>query len=46
MENKDIVNVKDYLDDLTGGSQNNLNKDVNYDNNTQNVNLIFLGTET
>ena len=46
MENKDIVNTKDNLDDLTKGSQNNLSKDIDYDNNTENSNLTSTGTGT
>ena len=46
MENKDIVNAKDYLDNLIGDCQNNLSKDIDHDNNTKNVNLTSLGTET
>ena len=46
MENKDIVNTANYLDDLTGSSQNNLCKHVDHDNNTKNVNLISSSTET
>ena len=34
------------MDDLTRGSQNNLSKDVDHDNNIENINLTFLGTRT
>ena len=46
VENKDIVNAEEYLNDLTGGSQNNLSKDIDHDNNTKNINLIFPDTGT
>ena len=46
VRNKNIVNAEEYLDDLTGDSQNNFNKDVNHDKNTKNVDLTFLGNET
>ena len=44
MENKNIVNVEDYLNDLTGSSQNNLSEDIDHNNNTKNINLTCLGT--
>ena len=40
------MNAEEYLDDLTRGNQNNLNKDVNHDNNIKNVNLTSSGTGT
>ena len=43
VKNKNIVNVEEYLDDLTGGSQNNFSKDVDH---TENDDLISLGTGT
>ena len=46
VQNKDIVNTRDYLDDMTGSNQNNFNKNVNHDNNTENINLTSLGTGT
>ena len=46
MKNKNIVNAEDYLDDLIKDSQNNFSENVNYDNNTKNVNLTFPGTGT
>ena len=46
VKNKNVMNAEDYLDNLTGNSQNNLSKDVNHDNNTKNINLTFLGTGT
>ena len=46
VENKSIVNAKDYLDDLIGNSQNNLSKDIDHNNKIKNVNLTFLDTET
>ena len=46
IKNKDVVNTEDYLDDLTGGSQNNFSKVVDHDNNTQNINLTSLGIGT
>ena len=41
-KNKNIVNAENYLNDLTKDSQNYLSKDVDYDNNIKNINLIFL----
>ena len=46
VENKDIVNTEDYLDNLTKSSHNNLSKNVDYDNNIKNVNLISSNTGT
>ena len=46
VKNKDIVNAEDYLDNLIEGNQNNLSKDVDHDNNTENINLTSLSTGT
>ena len=46
IKNKKIMNVKDYLKDLTKNSQNNLNKDVDHNKNIKNINLTFLGIGT
>ena len=45
VENEDIINIDNDLNDLTESSQNNFNKDINYDNNIENINLTSLDTE-
>ena len=46
IKNKDIVSAKNYLNNLIKNSQNNLSEDVDHNNNIENINLTFLGTET
>ena len=43
IKNKNIINIEDYLDDLAESSQNNFSKDIDHNNDIENINLIFPG---
>ena len=46
IRNNNIVNAENYLDNLTRNNQNNLSKNINHDNNIENINLTSLNART